>query len=258
MRKIFFILGCLVASSSLYALYNGNPSAPNIIDEGIFSCEDQLIVFKAGYQGDIVFDRKLRARKGASGRMDRCEMGMNQGVITLNLLDRFEVYGSVGAMSAFLTHRPHVDFQRREYQTGDQLTWGTGARVVIVPFKNIDLGVEGGYQSAGPDVKWNAKDGVAYRTRAHFNYHEWQVGVGLSYHVDFLIPYFAVKYSNAQAKLSRIRPDILPNSSFKMNSREHFGLALGCTLSNAKIFDLTAEVRLFDEQAITLAGNLKF
>jgi major outer membrane protein len=258
MKNTCFVFSAIFSMTSLYALYNGNPSAPDIIDEALFSCQDNFFVIKAGYQGDYVFDRKLAARKGITGRMDQSQIGMNQGVLTLNLQDRFEIYGSVGAMNAFLSDRPHVDGQRRQYETHDELTWGVGGRCLIVPFKNIDFGVDACYQYANPHLAWNAINGVAYKTRGRLKYEEWQVGLGLSYHIDFFTPYLAVKYSNVWAKMSHIRPDILPVSHFKMKSREHFGLALGCTLSNGKIFDLTGEVRLFDEQAVSVAGNIKF
>lgn len=256
MKAIFFLFFLLL--SPLYALYNGNPSAPNLIDEPLFSCEEDLFILKAGYQGDFVLNRKLQADHGATGRMDEAQLSMNQGVLTLNMQDRFELYGSVGAMNAFLSHYSRHDYQRREYQTHDNLAWGAGARFVIVPFEHIDLGIEGGYQKARNHLSWITLDGVPIESRGLFLYQEWQVGIGLSYHVDFFTPYLAVKYSNVNAKFTHLGSNLLIGNGFKMHSREHYGLALGCTLSNGRIFDLTAEVRLFDEQAATLAGNIKF
>jgi len=43
-----------------------------------------------------------------------------------------------------------------------------------------------------------------------------------------------------------------------MTNRERFGLALGCTLAPGCAVDLSIEARFFSEQALTLAGDIKF
>jgi hypothetical protein len=43
-----------------------------------------------------------------------------------------------------------------------------------------------------------------------------------------------------------------------MKNRMKFGLALGCSLTNLDRFSATAEVRMIDEQAVTLAGTVLF
>jgi major outer membrane protein len=259
MKKLAALLAALLAMASLSALYNGNPAEPELIDKGFFFCRDNLFSMKAGYQGDFVFDRKLRAHHGATGRIDTFRYYMQQGVLTANLMDRFELYGSLGSMNAYIAHRPHVDMKRREYETHDHLTWGCGARGILFRWCRTVVGFDAKYQDAHPHVKWNALDGAALTTGADLRYREWQVGLAASHHIHIFIPYAAIKYSSVHSRLNEIRANMqLGHESFKMRSRDRFGAALGCSLSTAKRLDLNVEVSLFDEEALTLAGNIKF
>jgi len=43
-----------------------------------------------------------------------------------------------------------------------------------------------------------------------------------------------------------------------MKSKNNFGMALGCSLSSSKYFLLNAEVRLIDEEAVTINGEFRF
>jgi major outer membrane protein len=258
MKKLTALLVALLTASSLSALYNGNPSEPELIDKGFFLCRDNMFSVKAGYQGDFVFDRKLRAHRGATGRIDTFKYDMQQGVLTFGLMDRYEVYGSLGSMNAYIAHRPHIDMKRREYETSNHLTWGCGARAIIFRACHAVVGLDAKYQYAHPHVKWNALDGAAFTTGAGLQYREWQLGLAGSYHVHIFTPYAAVKYSSVHSKLNEIRANmLLGHERFKMRSRDRFGMALGCSLSTAKLLDLNVEVSLFDEQALILAGNIK-
>lgn len=257
--KQFFALciTLLTLCTSVFALYNGNPAEPELIDEGLFIPDDFCLAVKLGYQGDIVFDRKLKARNGSSGRMDESCLYIQQGVLTLNLIQKLELYGSLGAMNAYLTNRPHFDEKRREYQTDNRIAWGAGGRMVLFNWDSATVGLNGSYFQGYPHLKWDALNGVSFPSEATVNYHEWQVGLGVSYQVDLFCPYVAVTYSDVRARISRIGSNMqLPKGHFTMKSRDKFGLALGCSLTNAKIVDLNLEVRLIDEEAVILAGNI--
>lgn len=257
--KNFFTALLVFSQLSLFALYNGNPAEPELIDQGFFISECSFVTVKAGYQGDFIFDRKLHAKNGSRGRIDEFEARFDQGTVTLNLMNRFEAYGSVGSMHAYFSHRPHIDREQRIYQTNDHLAWGVGGRAVLFNWEAATFGFDAKYQCGYPHVKWNTINGDAFTTGAELHYHEWQVGAGASYECNFFIPYAAFKYSVVNATLKHIRANMeLGTSRFKMKSREHFGLSLGCSLSPGKYFDFNVEVQLFDEQGLTLAGNVQF
>lgn len=257
MKRILLSISLLVCTA-VHALYNGNPAEPELIDEGFFLSKENWASIKTGYEGDFVFDRKLRAYDGASGRIDEFQYLMNQGVLTFNFQDSYELYGSAGSMKSYVTLRPHVDFKQREFDTNDHFTWGVGGKAIVFHWGSSQIGMDAKYQEAIGHVKWNAIDGATYTTNAQLQYREWQVSAGVSHHIDIFTPYLTVNYSSVHAKMHKIRHNILNNPSFKMRSREHWGLAVGCSLSTAKLLDLNFEVQMINEEALTLAGNVKF
>jgi hypothetical protein len=232
----------------------GNPAEPQIIDQGFWIPQDAACGAKLGYLGDRVADRKLRARE----RIDTTALSFDQAVFTFNYLDRFELYGSVGSMNGKLSSRPHFDHKRRQYQTHDGLTAGGGGRLLLAQWGNTVIGIDGKYQWGNPGMKWEAVDGVSSNVGGHLKYVEWQVSFAVSYTADWLTPYLGIKYSNVHARISGIPSAILPRHHFNMVNRDKFGAALGCTISPGKKFDAFAEVQLFDEQAFSFGGSVKF
>jgi hypothetical protein len=186
------------------------------------------------------------------------ELLFDQAVVTLNYMDRAELYGSVGSMTGELSNRPRPDNKRRQYQTHDGWTAGTGGRFLLAQWGNTVIGIDGKIQWANPGMKWEAVDGQSHNTGGHLKYCEWQVSFALSYTVKWLTPYIAAKYSNVHAKITDIHRTVYHHSRFKMMNRDRFGLALGFTASPGKKFDLFAEVQMIDEQALSFGGNLKF
>ena len=254
MKKIF----CFLLQLPLYALYVGNPAEPQLIDQGFFMSQDSFATIKIGYQGDAVFDRKLRAQGGARGPIDRFKIHMDQGAVTLNLIDRIEVYGSLGSFNATLWDRPKADGKRREYETRDHWTAGGGLRILLMQWKHTILGCDGKVQYSAPRVKWVTVDGTASSANYELTYREWQLSLAVSHTIDIFTPYLAAQYSAVHADINGIPGAVLPHSHFKMHARERFGMAVGCSFSNCKKFDLNIEARLISEQAATLAANLKF
>ena len=248
----------LVVQSFVSALYMGNPGEPQIIDTGFFIPQDCSFGIKIGYQGDRVFDRKLRAYVNAHGRIDHFNIQTDQGVIALNYLDRFELYGSVGSMRSRFWNRPKVDHKQREFETHDRWTAGAGGRFLLAEWGNTGIGIDGKIQYGKPGIKWISVNGVSHASGAHLAYHEWQGSFAVFHTIDLFIPYLGVKYSNVHANIDGLSKKVYPHHHFKMFNRCRFGMALGCSLSQGKKIDLNLEVQLIDEQAITFAGNIKF
>ncbi len=253
--KLFCLLFIPIAA---HALYFGNPSAPDMIEEGFFFCSENWGSIKLGYEGDYCFDRKLRSKDGVEGRIDKFSYLMNQGVVTFNILDLMEIYGSVGAMNAFISHRPEPNHEQREYQTSDRLTWGGGTKIELFHWGATTVSADGKYQYSHPHVKWNSLNGVAYTTGAKLTYREYQAGMGLSHRIDMFVPYVAVYYSHVKGKLYGIRQNILPVSHFSLQCREWIGMAVGCGFSSSCLFDLNIEARMFNQSAVSVSANIKF
>lgn len=264
MKKIL-LYAATIATLHLNALYQSNPSLPEIIDKGFFLPEDLFLGIRAGYQHDQVFNRNLKAGKGADGKISKVYQLYDQGVATFNFWDRAEVFGSLGAMSIFMNDRQKIkgSHVQIELQSKYQFTWGAGVRGAVINWKDTTLGVSGSFQYCSPDVEWNTIEGASAPKAEKFRYAEWQVGVGVSQTIDLFIPYIGVNYSKVDASIHGIkfnRTKIAPNfpTKFKMRSRRHFGMVLGCDFSAQKYFDLGIEVQLISEQAFTLKADIRF
>lgn len=252
-------LGLLLwLQTALSALAIGNPAEPQLIEKGFFTPDNWTVGMKLGYQGNFVFDRKLRAFGGAKGRIDHFKTTTNQGVLTLGYFNRLEVYGSFGAISTHFWNRPRSDGKRREFETHDHWIAGGGACFLLAEWGNTGIGVDGKAQVGRPAVKWASVDGAAHASGAHVRYHEWQVSFAAYHTVDMFTPYIGLKYSNVHADVEGISQAIYSRTHFKMHSRVKYGMALGCSVTPNKKIDLNVEVQLIDEQAITIGGNLKF
>lgn len=250
----------LFLTPKLFALYMGSPSAPEMMDQGFFFSKENWFAVKVGYQRDWVFDRNMRAVSKVSGRMDDFDSISDQGVLTINLINRIEIFGSAGATRFHAMHRPVVSACCK-YESHDQFTWGIGGRALLFSWKGASFGIEGGYQKAHPTLKWIALNGapITPRGSSELSFHEWQVGLGVSYQVDLFTPYLGAKYSNAGASFKNLPSELLPiGPYFKTKSQRKFGMVIGTTLSNGNRFAATLEARLIDEQSITLAAEAKF
>lgn len=249
----------LTFTSCVEALYLGNPSSAGAIEKGIWIPQDALIGLKLGYQVDIVLDRRLKSYGKIQSRIDTFRSLMNQGVITLSMADRLEVYGSVGSMEAWFSHRPLSTHLQRQYQTGTSITAGGGGRILAYEGKYCAIGIEGSYQYAKPPLHWTSLSGTTFTAKSHLHYQEWQAGLGISKQIDIFIPYLAIKYSNVAAKVSRLERELeLPARALTLTNRDHVGAVVGCTFTTGSTFDLTLESRFIDEQALSAAANLRF
>jgi major outer membrane protein len=254
MRKIFLLL----FPSILLGLSMGNPAEPEVVDQGFFIPQNSSFGLKVGYQGDRVFDRLLRAQDKAKGRVDHCNMQMDQGVVALNYLDRFELYGSAGSMRSHFWLRPKIDQKRREFETHDSFTGGGGARLLLAQWGNTGIGIDGKIQWGKPAIKWVTVNGVSSASGSHLTFREWQTSFAVFHTVNIFTPYLGAKYSSVHAHVQGLSSQEYLHSHFEMVSRRRFGMALGCTLSSGKKFDLFVEVQMIDEQGISFGGNIKF
>lgn len=262
-----FAFVAVLATVSLSAMYQSNPQTPEMIDEGFVLPGDYYIGLKAGYQFDQVFNRRMGVTN-ISGQVDDAKIFANRGVLTLNFMDRVEVWGSGGAaifhFSNEINHPSGMSgpAQKIDYKTQNSWIWGVGGRAAFVSWGDATLGASAGYQSAHPKVHWNTVDGTPFSHSTRFRYSEWQVGLGVSYKVGIFIPYIGGTFSRAKAALQHIPLgttfDSPPGQQVKMENQQHYGITIGCDVSTGKIFDLGIEFRMITENAITVKGDLKF
>ena len=98
----------ILLSTPLCALYNGNPSLPDMPERGLWATGDDWWGIKMGYELDGTFSKRIKIKKRKSSIKDLFDQyqSLKQfGVLTFNIIDRFEVYGLLGAMKIDMAQR---------------------------------------------------------------------------------------------------------------------------------------------------------
>lgn len=246
----------------LCALYNGNPSLPDMPERGLWAAQDDWGSFKLGYELDGTFSKRVKVKQRRSSRKDLFDEYRSQkqlGVLTFNLIDRFEIYALLGAMKLKFSQRP-VRTVRMQYQTDSQLIWGVGGRVVLVYWEEVILGVNARYNASHLDLDRIFQNGIPRRPKgANFHYHEWQVGVSFSREIGPFIPYIGLAYASMHSRFKNL-PKGLPfnpkNEEFE--NRNPFLLLLGVGMTSGRAINLNLEARMVGERALTASADLRF
>lgn len=262
MKHWFFCFFLLL--TPLLGLYNGNPSAPDMPEEGIWISNDDWWGIKLGYEWDKVFEKRSKVKERQSSVRDRFDTYTsvtNQGVLTFNMSDRVELYGKLGVMKLGLGQCP-IDGVQLAYQTDNQFLWTIGGRLILVYWDELVMGVSALYSGSFMRIDQILENGASRdASGARFKYNEWQVGIGFSREVGPFIPYIGLAYSSMHSNLYNIPAD--PNFAFRiadeeLENREPFVLFIGIGLTNGKKVSLNLESRMIGEKAITLSGDIRF
>ena len=262
MRLWYTVL--LFFSFPLFALYNGNPSLPGMPELGLWISNDDWWGIKVGYEWDDTFEKRVKIDDRESSINDRydtyCSI-KNIGVLTFNVIDRFEMYGLLGAMKLDLSQRP-IKGTRLQYQTDSQLMWGVGGRIILVYWEEMIMGVNALYCGSHLIVDQIFDNDIPRSASgARLKYYEWQLGVSFTREIGPLTPYLGLAYSSMRTNLYNIPID--PSFSFQvanedLENREPFILLLGLGFSKGQFVSFNVETRLVGEKAVTLSGNIRF
>lgn len=232
-----------------YALYHGNPALPKYPEEGFFLAKEAKLGVRVGYEGDFVWNRRLNRE------MHKFEILENFATVTVTAWERLDLYASGGSFSAEM--RKQRKLNRLELESHSVGAWKTGARGIIYEYGETFLTAEASYLQSRPQLKEVVLNGTPLeRKGARLFYREVGASLGVAHKVDIFIPYIGVEGSYAWAKLSHL--DSLAKRHINAHSRYPAGLFLGCGFSPGTRVIVNVEVRLVDEQAITLSGDLKF
>lgn len=263
MRR-FALLLLLVLPLRAFALYNGNPSFPMMPETGIFIAKEDWLGVKAGYEFDYVYDRKLHLEgqhlEHCSKRVQEYHSLANYGVVTINFNDRVEIFSTLGAMSFKIAHHPFPD-TKVSYHTGTHFTWGVGGRAILAYWGDLQVSVNAAYVKSDPRVSSLEVNGKSYSTRqAEIDYSQWQVGIGVSYRVNWFIPYIGVDYSDFRARIEHLNSikALFPDKHVTFKDSYPSGLYLGFGLSPDRAFNMNVEVRLLNENAVSASADFKF
>lgn len=249
--KIF--LGLLL-SSSIFAAPVGNTSFPDLIERGFFSCGNQGLNFRFGYEGDFVSDGKMQHAR----RVDDYQQWTNSASITLNFLERMDLYSVLGSSKTKAKWRFEAGeiIHRIQLETASNFLWALGGRAILYEWCNTSLGFGGRFSSCNYQPTFLNQDGVDYEVSGpKCEWEEWQINMDISYKIHLFTPYIGVKYDHARTNFSHF---VIPLGRDTLENRTPFGLYLGCALSNQNYFMFNIEARLVNEEAVTVSSDFRF
>lgn len=262
MKKLLALVTGLVAAGSAFASPVLSPAAAAALTDGVFFCDDcSCWSLRAGFRGDYVFNRHLTAQnQNGTAPIDSYSMFANEGVLTLNLWDRLDIYGLVGAASQNLVSKIDRGAGTDHYQTDfeTKTIWGVGIRATILEgnwgccgtsYLGADVNYEGIATANSTTQLYNGAPDYAANGYSSAHYREWQASVQIGHRIAMLTPYIAAKWSNARVSIPN-----LPAT----NANRHWGWALGASLIDAGRMSVTAEARFVDETAMTITGEFRF
>lgn len=260
MFKRFFFL---VAVLGLHASPVENGAAPEVIQEGFFIPLSSWVSARGGYEGDFVGDAKLKQIDEGSGRVDTFQQYTNSATITVNLLDRLDLYALFGSSRVCADWRftEGVTVTQTQLETLYRFFWGVGGRGILYEWEKLSLGMGGRYSHCRYKPSWLTSNGVPQDTSgARMEWQEWQADLALSYKIDFFVPYIGAQYANVTSHLGELTFPIAGNGSGNnhFESRIPVGMVIGCAISNGRYFMLNIEGRLINEEALTISGDLRF
>ncbi|PCI92734.1 hypothetical protein COB11_06700 [Candidatus Aerophobetes bacterium] len=246
-----------------YGLYMGNPYLPEYPEQGMFLSKDFPIGVKAGYQGVLVYERRLKLRGSSISTIPKREnlkYYQNLAMVSMSLYDRVELYTGLGA-SQFFQESP-VDFSILHTMSHDNFVWEAGGRVLLIFWKSTAFGASAGYQRASPNMAWTTVDEAPGTTsNSKLSYSQWQVALSLSHKLGVISPYIGGAYSYVKYKVKTpIFTDLLGenNSSKTYENKQKISLVVGASLTATEVINLDIEAKTFGEKSLTVMGCIRF
>lgn len=295
MKKLIMTALGVLSCTMIEALPIGNPGEASLVPWGVVfprasercRCNPCFYWFdiwsvRAGYYGDFVNNRRLKLSGNGfdhGKHIEKTEIVTNAAYLALNLADRVDFFGTVGATNINITTN-EVSWEVlansvSQLHWKSTFSWSAGARGTIFGCKGFLLGVEGQYFQTRPKftrfVNLTGEPQYQYfnnNTARHMWYRECQVGTGISYVLTSfrpnisLVPYAGIKWAWSRFithnfSFTQVSDDTTV-TIFNLKSARTFGYAVGISGTFCDMVCLTAEGRWGDEKAFYINGNFRF
>lgn len=261
MLRFFRFPLLILCSSSLCAMFTGNPANPALMEKGIvskFSC----VSFRVGFLADWMYKQRFQEEFLIREMVHtKNQLTTFAGMATLNFIKRLDLYSYLGAS------RMQVDDQ---IYSKDAFSWCVGSKLVFLKHKNLYFGADVKYFETDQKPKYFVVEHLPYNIVGEFRakYFEAQGALGMTYKYSIFAPYINATYiythvSHFPAEVAIRFPDEdligstddLPPS---MICRRRWGMTLGFSLVDAAKAMLAFEWRLFNQYGINVNGELRF
>jgi len=257
-----WILCFLFPLADLAAILVGNPSQPAMQNTGVIRARPSGWSFRLAYLGDYVYRQRFNDEFRMAGCVETpsyIQLWTQAGMLTLNFRERVDLYGILGGS------RLQID---KDVFTSQQLSWGMGGKLIIIHEGLLRVGVDIKYFQTDQKPLYFLCDHMAYNlvSNFHFDYHEIQAAMGISYRTKYLSPYVNATYLIAklepQPLIARVR---VPQIDFDVDvvsksviGTRRWGIALGATLVASRKASLAIEWRAFNQNSVDVTGEIRF
>ena len=295
MKKLFLTALTILTSGAAFALPVGNPADASLLCDGICwegHCGDMCdpcltwcdaFSVRFGFYGDYVFNRNLELDGHGDRDVQKTSLTTNAAYFAGNFYDRLDVFVTLGTTSLSLEGNTAIWATQGTAVANNQVapdvfnidtesafSWSAGLRGTLWECGCTTVGAEFQYMQTNPNLNsgWTA---IQYDNPNDISarYKEWQFGLGISYRINFLVPYAAVKVAGAKYDLGNVaNPFVSLNSAgtanatntvlFDLKSGNTWGYAFGVTLIDCEKMSLTGEARFGDERAFHFNGQIRF
>jgi hypothetical protein len=241
---------CFVAAAPAAA---ENLAEPLNLSKGLMNAS-QNFGLVVGFDTDFSTDRNL---KDTSDDTELMFYGAKVGAV---ISDRALVSLLVGQASA------KTGFQdggaALQTETEKDLYWGIGGSVILAEKKfdtgdRLAVGLDGWYRTADLGNDSTKIGGVAVTPTAdEWTYNEFQLGLGISYKLEFFVPYLGVKFADVSGDHSITAAGTRYHLDLEADS--NIGVFGGASFSFGDMGAIGIEARLGDEVSYGAYGLIRF
>ncbi len=241
----------------------GNPGDPAFSQEGlIFSpgawCNMRLVVledytYRQGFRDEF----KIR---GVESTQTFARLATQAAIATLNLEERIDFYGILGASSLQLNQEIYSNFQ---------FSWGFGGKIILFRTENFFLSTDIKYFSSAQGASYFLAESLPLNLAndSYLYYSERQYSLGICLSCLPIAPYLYATYMIAKIDphpgVALVRwpfnQDILIDVPLNsMVGVRRWGVAVGATLMSGSKALFSVESRMFNQNAVDVNLSLRF
>jgi len=262
-RQFNSILSALLLSTaSCFSLYNGNPSLPELPEDGYLIPKECWLGIKIGYQGDAIFSRSMIVSGAplASHQTSSYSSYMNSGTFTIGFANRVDLYGVLGSYKLKISEKLEGE-NSVNFSTDQHIAGIVGARALVATWGDTHLGIDAKGFISYPDIdSIRLNSSPISSGSAKCSDREWQLGASVSHQVSLFVPYIGVTYSHVRVKLYQLSSlaSFFPNEELRLRNKYSFGFVFGFSLTADTAFACNLEARIIEETGATLSADFKF
>jgi hypothetical protein len=257
----YFLFFCFI--SKAFCSFVGNPTNPKIFKEALI-LKNKHVQLRAGYLFSNIYRAKYRDDILLEDSTSTfLKLRTQSGLIIFNLQKSMDIYTLLGNSKLTLDDQVF---------TNNNFSWGVGFKMILFQKRKFDLAIGGKYFRTKQNCNNFKKERKIYPILTpHFGflYEEFQASAAISYKTTLLIPYIGFTYL-----YSTLKPQPLPKGLFrcpapyehiigdfisrKSKNVKNWGVVVGTAIISKNTFNVNAESRFFDQNAVNITCEIRF